>query len=88
MVAGAALVAPAAALDCDVVVSWIVAAVVALAGMMMMGWVLLTESHINLARRQLDVYLAESRASAQVLKRDLQTNPAELTAYCKDALMH
>ncbi len=45
--------------------------------MLMMGWVLLTESHINLARRQLDVYLAESRASAQVLKRDLQTNPSE-----------
>jgi sigma-B regulation protein RsbU (phosphoserine phosphatase) len=42
------------------------------------GYGLLTQTNVNLARRQLDVYLAQSRVAAQALGRDLRANPGEL----------
>lgn len=43
----------------------------------LLGYVLLTQTYVNLARRQLDVYLAESRAAVRALANELKHNPAK-----------
>ncbi len=62
------------------VVTWLLIGVLPLGLVLLLavllGYVLLTQTYVNLARRQLDVYLAESRAAAQALGNELKTNPA------------
>lgn len=46
----------------------------------MFGYILLSQTNVNLARRQLDVYLAESRAATQALSQELNAKPANPAA--------
>ncbi|MBI1760110.1 MAG: SpoIIE family protein phosphatase [Acidobacteria bacterium] len=62
------------------VVTWLLISVLPLGlGLLLvllLGYVLLSQTYVNLARRQLDVYLAESRAAVQALTDELKANPA------------
>ena len=62
------------------VVTWLLIGVLPLLlGLLLavlLGYVVLTQTNVNLARRQLDVYLAESRAAAQAVSNELKANPA------------
>ncbi len=62
------------------VVTWLLIGVLPLGLVLLLavllGYVLLTQTYVNLARRQLDVYLAESRAATQALGHELKTKPA------------
>lgn len=46
----------------------------------LLGLVLLTQTNVNLARRQLNLYLAESRAAALALSQELEANPSNPAA--------
>lgn len=75
------------------VVTWLLIGVLPLGLVLLLtvllGYVLLTQTYVNLARRQLDVYLAESQAAVRALSVELKSNAgrqAEIVREHADAL--
>lgn len=65
------------------VVTWLLIGVLPLGLVLLLavllGFVLLTQTYVNLARRQLDVYQAESQAAVRSLSNELKLNVARQT---------